>query len=53
MRKVGFIYDDIFLQHVPPVWHPDSGNRLTSIIAELKKTGIWYNSSYMIIHGGF
>jgi acetoin utilization deacetylase AcuC-like enzyme len=41
MRKVGFVYDDIFLRHQPPDWHPDTGERLVSIVTTLKKSGLW------------
>jgi acetoin utilization deacetylase AcuC-like enzyme len=38
---VGFLYDDIFLRHEPPAWHPDSPGRLISIINTLKAAGLW------------
>lgn len=38
---MGFIFDDIFLRHSPPLWHPDSKDRLTCIIAGLKTSGLW------------
>ncbi|MDX9714287.1 MAG: histone deacetylase [Dissulfurispiraceae bacterium] len=41
MIKTGFVYDDFFLKHTPPDGHPDSGERLLAIIAELKKAGLW------------
>jgi acetoin utilization deacetylase AcuC-like enzyme len=41
MKKVGFIYDEVFLRHAPPVWHPDSPDRLTGIIDTLKASGLW------------
>jgi acetoin utilization deacetylase AcuC-like enzyme len=34
-NTVGFLYDDIFLQHQPPSWHPDSPDRLVNILAAL------------------
>lgn len=40
MKKVGFIYDDVFLRHEPPQWHPDTRERLTSIIRALKASGL-------------
>ncbi len=36
MKKVGFIYDDIFLSHEMPPGHPESGERLLAIIRALK-----------------
>ena len=29
MKKVGFVYDDIFLKHEMPVGHPESPKRLS------------------------
>ena len=41
MNQVGYIYDQVFLHHEPPVWHPDSGDRLVNIALALKDAGIW------------
>jgi len=41
MNKVGYIYDEVFLLHEPPVWHPDSPDRLLSINSFLKSAGLW------------
>lgn len=41
MRKVGFFYDDVFLRHEPPPWHPDSRERLVTIVGQLKASGLW------------
>jgi acetoin utilization deacetylase AcuC-like enzyme len=41
MKKVGFIYDDIFLTHEMPSGHPESGERLLAIIRTLKQSEIW------------
>ena len=41
MNKVGYIYDDVFLRHEPPAWHPDTGERLRAINAGLKTAGLW------------
>jgi len=41
MKKVGIVYDDVLLRHEPPVWHPDSPARLTTIISMLKASGFW------------
>ena len=40
MRTVGFIYDDVFLLHQPPEWHPDSKERLTTVLAVLREAGL-------------
>ncbi|MCE5312281.1 MAG: histone deacetylase [Nitrospiraceae bacterium] len=41
MSRVGFIYDDFFLKHAPPQGHPDTKERLLSIIEKLKNAGLW------------
>lgn len=41
MKKVGIAYDDVLLRHEPPAWHPDSPDRLTTIISALKTSGLW------------
>ena len=41
MKKVGFAYGEVFLSHRPPAWHPDSPERLVSIISTLKASGLW------------
>jgi acetoin utilization deacetylase AcuC-like enzyme len=41
MKKVGFIYDEICLRHDPPVWHPDSKDRLAAIHAVLMSSSLW------------
>ena len=41
MRKVGFIYDDVFLKHNTSEWHPEKKERLIWILDSLKKSGLW------------
>jgi len=41
MKKVGFVYDDIFLKHEMPAGHPESPQRLIKILDTLKKSDIW------------
>lgn len=41
MKKVGFIYDDIFLKHKMPPGHPESSQRLTVIVETLQKSILW------------
>lgn len=36
MQKVGFLYDDIYLRHETPPWHPESKERLVAIVEHLK-----------------
>ncbi|HXY55266.1 MAG TPA: histone deacetylase [Nitrospirota bacterium] len=47
MRNVGLVYDEVFLRHEPPEWHPDSSNRLVDIIVTLKASGIWSNLKHV------
>ena len=41
MKKVGFIYDDVFLLHAMPPGHPESKERLIAITDALRKTDLW------------
>ncbi|GAB4389856.1 MAG: histone deacetylase [Thermodesulfovibrionales bacterium] len=41
MRSVGLIYDDVFLKHETPDWHPESRERLVSIMNSLRSSEIW------------
>jgi acetoin utilization deacetylase AcuC-like enzyme len=41
MSSVAIVYDDVFLRHEPPSWHPDSPERLINIAATLKAAGLW------------
>ncbi len=41
MKKVGFIYDDVFLLHEMPIGHPESKKRLIAIINALEKSSVW------------
>lgn len=41
MKKVGFIYDDIFLRHEMPPGHPESPRRLDHIVDTLRNSGFW------------
>jgi len=41
MKKVGFLYDDIFLRHETPPGHPESRQRLVAILDTLKDSDIW------------
>lgn len=43
MKKVGFIYDDIFLKHENPSGHPESSKRLLQIIETLRNSDAWNN----------
>jgi len=43
MKKVGFLYDDIFLKHEMPPGHPESSQRLVQIINSLKNSDVWNN----------
>lgn len=39
--KTAFIYDDIFLEHATPRWHPENKERLISIVDSLKVSSLW------------
>ncbi len=41
MKKTGFLYDDIFLRHETPRWHPETKERLTAILNSLETSGLW------------
>lgn len=41
MKKTGFIYDSIFLRHETPQWHPETKERLISVLNTLESSGIW------------
>jgi acetoin utilization deacetylase AcuC-like enzyme len=38
---VGFVYSDVYLKHRNPMGHPESAERLTSIVAALKASDYW------------
>ncbi len=39
--RTAFLYDDIFLEHETPQWHPENRNRLISIVNRLKESSLW------------
>jgi acetoin utilization deacetylase AcuC-like enzyme len=41
MIKTAFIYDEIFTKHKTPYGHPESPDRLVSIIGKLSSSDIW------------
>ncbi len=41
MQKLGLLYDDIFLKHETPEWHPETKERLVSIIRVLRSSVVW------------
>jgi len=43
MKKVGFLYDDIFLKHENPPGHPEAPQRLIKIVETLKNAPFWNN----------
>ncbi len=48
MKRVGFLYDEIFLKHIMPQFHPESPERLEVILKTLKNSDIWDK----LIHNG-
>lgn len=41
MKKVGFLYDEVFLKHEMPPGHPESHQRLVHIVDRLRNSGFW------------
>lgn len=41
MKNVGLVYDDVFLRHETPRWHPECRERLTSVINTLRDSPLW------------
>ena len=41
VKKVGFIYEDMFLEHATPVGHPERPDRLRRLVEHLKSSGRW------------
>ncbi|MEJ2183224.1 MAG: histone deacetylase [Nitrospirota bacterium] len=41
MNRVGFLYDDIFLEHETPFGHPENKERLRAILKALRESGLW------------
>jgi acetoin utilization deacetylase AcuC-like enzyme len=41
MKKVGIVYDDIYLEHETGAYHPESPNRLKAIKQTLEAKGLW------------
>ncbi len=39
--RVAFLYDDIFLEHETPQWHPENKERLMAIVKGLKASSLW------------
>lgn len=46
--KVGLVYNDKFLLHDTGMYHPESPDRLKSIISGLKEPEIWNNLNHLI-----
>lgn len=41
MKRVGFVYDEVFLRHETPKWHPECKERLITVINALKDSPQW------------
>lgn len=41
MNNVGFLYDDVFLSHKAPQWHPETQERLNALVAKVRASGLW------------
>src|SRR5512135_1679039 len=40
-REVAYVYDELFLQHRPPLHHPERPDRLRSIEEHLRRGELW------------
>jgi len=40
-RSAGFIYDPLYLEHLPPSGHPERPGRLSHLVLRLKNDGLW------------
>jgi acetoin utilization deacetylase AcuC-like enzyme len=47
MKKVGFVYDDVFLLHEMPLGHPESKDRLIAINERLKQSPHWKTMQHL------
>ena len=41
VQPTAFVYDDVFLKHEMPSFHPESSRRLQAIVEELRSSGVW------------
>ncbi|MGW8273254.1 MAG: histone deacetylase, partial [Thermodesulfovibrionales bacterium] len=41
MKRVGLVYDDVFLRHVTPDYHPERKERLIAVVEALKGSHQW------------
>lgn len=41
MNKVGFVYSERLLDHMPPTGHPERPDRLRAIVRYVRESGIW------------
>lgn len=41
MKRVGFVYDDVFLRHETPKWHPECKERLIAVLSTLRDSPQW------------
>ncbi|MBF0345420.1 MAG: histone deacetylase [Nitrospirae bacterium] len=47
MKKTAFIYDDIYLTHLMPEYHPESKDRLIAIMSKLRGSDVWSQLVHM------
>lgn len=47
--KTGFVYHDRFLDHDTGTGHPERPDRLRSVVAHLKQTGMWRELQHLLI----
>lgn len=47
MNSVGFAFHELFLRHETPPWHPERPERLSAIVDELKRAGLWESLKHL------
>jgi len=47
-RSVGFVYDDVFLEHLTPPGHPERPDRLRAIVQHLRQCGLWNTLRHIV-----
>jgi len=47
-HAIGFVYSDLFLEHVPPAGHPERPERLRRLVRHLKECLLWDELVHLI-----
>jgi acetoin utilization deacetylase AcuC-like enzyme len=40
-HPIGLVYDDLYLEHIPPQGHPERPDRLRAVVRHLKECRVW------------